>query len=111
MYVLAQGDVVYINFDPVLGSEQGGRRTALVLSNKKHNGIVKLAIIVPITSIVKGYYTEIKVPNGYKTTGVILTNHIRSVSWEDRNVNYVETFDKKLVKEIIRRIGVLLNTE
>ena len=34
VYSPAQGDIVMMNFSPQAGHEQGGRRPALVISNK-----------------------------------------------------------------------------
>ena len=45
-----RGDVVYIRLDPVEGSEQGGRRPALVLSPDLINDHSPVVIIAAITT-------------------------------------------------------------
>ena len=46
----ARGEVWLVNFDPVLGHEQGGPRPALVVSMTAFNrGPQHLAIVLPIT--------------------------------------------------------------
>ena len=52
--VPGRGDVVWLDFDPQRGHEPAGRRPALVLSPRKYNDIIGLAIVCPITSQKKG---------------------------------------------------------
>ena len=47
---LARGDVVWVRLDPVEGSEQGGRRPALVLSPGLINDHSPVVIVAAITS-------------------------------------------------------------
>ena len=47
---LARGDVVWVRLDPVEGSEQGGRRPALVLSPGFINAHSPVVIVAAITS-------------------------------------------------------------
>ncbi len=54
-YVPDRGDLVWLEFTPQSGSEQRGRRPALVLSPKAYNGKVGLALFCPVTSKIKGY--------------------------------------------------------
>ncbi|MGV1006165.1 MAG: type II toxin-antitoxin system PemK/MazF family toxin [Candidatus Nanopelagicales bacterium] len=47
---LRQGDVVWVDFDPVIGSEQAGRRPALVVSSDAYNtAIPNVVIVLPVT--------------------------------------------------------------
>ena len=54
-YVPDRGDLVWLEFTPQTGSEQAGRRPALVISPKAYNAKVGLALFCPVTSRVKGY--------------------------------------------------------
>ncbi len=47
---LSRGDVVWVRLDPVEGSEQGGRRPALVLSPGLINAHSPVVIVAAITS-------------------------------------------------------------
>lgn len=53
-YVPERGDIVWTDFNPQAGREQAGKRPALVLSPKAYNAKTSLAVMVPITSQVKG---------------------------------------------------------
>ena len=63
-YVPKRGDAVWITLNPQAGHEQAGRRPAVVLSPEIYNGKVGLSILCPITSQVKGYPFEVKIPVG-----------------------------------------------
>ncbi|WP_442944119.1 type II toxin-antitoxin system PemK/MazF family toxin [Nostoc sp.] len=61
LYIPKQGDIIWINFTPQIGREQAGRRPALVISPLKYNRRVRLALVCPITTKVKGYPFEVPV--------------------------------------------------
>ena len=63
-----RGDLVWLEFTPQTGSEQAGRRSALVISPMAYNVKVGLASFCPVTSRVKGYPFEVALPKG---SGVI----------------------------------------
>ena len=46
----AQGDVWLVDFSPVVGREQAGRRPALVLSRDDHNRSSAVVTVAPLTS-------------------------------------------------------------
>lgn len=49
--MIRRGDVVVVEFSPVTGHEQGGRRPALVLSPARYNAWpIDMMIVAPITS-------------------------------------------------------------
>jgi mRNA-degrading endonuclease toxin of MazEF toxin-antitoxin module len=49
-YVPDRGDLVWLEFTPQTGSEQAGRRPALVISPKAYNAKVGLALFCPVAS-------------------------------------------------------------
>ena len=48
--VIKRGDLVYLNFDHIVGSEQGGPRPAVVVENDMGNKHAPTVIIAPVTS-------------------------------------------------------------
>lgn len=58
-YVSDRGDLVWLEFTPQTGSEQAGRRPALVFSPKAYNSKVGSGLVCPVTSHVKGYPSEV----------------------------------------------------
>src|SRR5882724_11532645 len=77
-YCPEQYDIVRVSFDPQLGREQAERRPAFVLSPARYNSIVRLCLLCPITNQAKGYPFEAAIPFGRKTSGVVLSDQIKS---------------------------------
>jgi mRNA interferase MazF len=57
----------------------------LVLSSRRFNENASLAFVCPITSKVKGYASEVLLPQGLPVYGAVLCSHLRSVDWRVRN--------------------------
>jgi mRNA interferase MazF len=79
------GDIIDITFDPQEGREQRGRRPALVLTGRAYNRRAGLCVLCPITNQAKGYPFEVAIPQGQPVTGVVLSDQVKSLSWERRN--------------------------
>ena len=103
-----RGDAVWIDFSPQTGSEQAGRRPAVVLSPAAYNRKVGLAVLCPITSQVKGYPFEVAVPEGLEVTGVILADQLKSLDWRRRKAAVIARLPKETVAEVAGKIGALL---
>jgi len=97
-YVPNRGDIIWLDFNPQIGSEQKGRRPALVISPLTYNKKVGLVIVMPITSQVKNYPFETQIPNVNLTNGVILTDQIKSLDWRKRNSIFIEKLEEKILK-------------
>lgn len=107
-YVPDRGHVIWMDFDPQLGREQAGRRPALVLSPASYNDNTQLALICPITTQVKGFRFEVPVPDGLPVTGVILSDHIKSLDWWHRHAEYACKVPDSVVAEVRARILAIL---
>ncbi|OGG64794.1 mRNA-degrading endonuclease [Candidatus Kaiserbacteria bacterium RIFCSPHIGHO2_02_FULL_55_17] len=91
--------MTWLDFNPVRGHEQRGRRPALVLSSGKYNAKSGLALVCPITSQVKGYPFEV----GFKikaVQGVILADQIRGVDWSQRNAEKIGDVSEAVVVKV-----------
>jgi mRNA interferase MazF len=110
-YVPDRGDVVWIHLDPQAGREQAGHRTCLVLSPALYNGKTGLAVLCPITNQAKGYSFEVPLPEGFKTTGVVLADHIKSLDWRARKAEFRERLSESFVREVLDMTLALLNPE
>lgn len=99
-----------ITFGPTQGREQSGKRPALVLSPKNYN-ITGLCIVCPITSKSKGYRFEVKVEDSNVLKGVILTDHIKTLDWQDRGYEYIEKMSKRNIFETQQRIALMIGID
>ena len=61
-YVPESGDIVWLNFNPQAGHEQAGHRPALVLSPAEYNDKTSLMICCPLTTQIKNYPFEVRIP-------------------------------------------------
>ncbi|MFO1434259.1 MAG: type II toxin-antitoxin system PemK/MazF family toxin [Candidatus Competibacteraceae bacterium] len=104
-----QGDIYWIEPNPVAGREMKNRHCFVVITPKEINAL-GVAMMVPITSA--GTFardTGLTVPiTGHDTTGVAVCNQVRSFDIEAReragSAHYVETLDVATTTEIISRV-------
>ena len=110
-YIPRRGDLVWLNFSPQAlqaGQEQEGHRPALCVSPAKYNEKVGLAIFCPITSEVKDYPFEIKLPSELTLQGVILSDQVKSMDWRVRQAEFIESLPAKKLKEVREKLNTLL---
>ena len=107
-YVPERGDAVWLNFNPQIGYEQMGRRPALVLSPSSYNRKVRLALFCPITSQVKGYPFEVPIPKGEKVSGVVLSDQVKSLDWQRRNIDFIAKLPAQTVADVVAKLKTLL---
>lgn len=107
-YIPDKGHVIKIDMDPSSGHEQGGWRPAVVLSPSGYNGKTHLLVAVPVTSQVKGYPFEVRLPAQMKTTGVVLADQIKSFDWRVRRAKFVEIASMEVLQAINERVALLV---
>jgi len=107
-YIPGRGDIVKLNFSPQEGHEQSGYRPALILSPIKYNRLSSLALMCPITNQSKGFLFEVALIESMKTTGVVLSDQVKSFDWKARQVKFVEKAPVHLVEEVLAKIEALL---
>jgi mRNA interferase MazF len=108
-YQPERGDFVYLDFTPQAGTEQAGRRPALVLSPRSFNIATRLAAVCPLTNTVTGSRFEVPVPKSTKLTGVILSHQFRTIDWIARKARFHSKADDKLLWEVLGRIEAILS--
>ena len=87
-YLPDAGDLVWTDFDPTLGREQGGRRPALIVSPAAFALNTGLAMVCPITSRARPFPTSVILPDGLPVAGEILLSHLRSIDTRARPLRY-----------------------
>jgi mRNA interferase MazF len=107
-FVPERGDVVWISLSPQAGHEQAGRRPSLVLSPAGYNAKVGLALICPITSLVKGYPFEVVVPTGLTVKGAVLADQVKSVDWRARRADLIGRLPVAFVNTVLAKTKALL---
>ena len=97
--IIKRGDIYYAELNPVIGSEQGGTRPVLIISNNTGNRYSPTVIIAAITS----RQTKSKLPTHYDLNGVSGLPADSIVLLEQ-----IRTIDKKRLKERLARLDSLV---
>jgi mRNA interferase MazF len=108
-YIPARGDVVFLNCDPQAGTEIAGKRPALVLSQYKYNQISGRIITCPITATIRKNNFEVVIPKGYKVSGVIISDQIKSFDWKAREAKFICKLPDTIVLDAIDRFSALIS--
>ena len=106
-FVPDRGDLVWVDFNPTRGREQAKVRPAIVVSPKAYNQKIGLAIMCPITSVQKGYPFEVEVKDK-KISGVILSDHVRSLDWKIRNTKLIAKAKTSVIAEVQQKLSLLI---
>jgi mRNA interferase MazF len=93
---------------PQLGREQEGHHPYFVISRRKYNKLSRLALMCPIRSRSFGNSFEVKIPNGMRIEGVILSDQVRNLDWEARKSEFVCRLPSGIIEEVISKISTLL---
>lgn len=111
MKQVLRGEIYHADLNPVIGSEQGGKRPVLIIQDNRGTKNCPTCIIAPLTRMINKKYplrTHVYIrPRRYlKYYSVILLEHTRSIS-KDRLGHYI---GKLTLKEQILVDKAILNT-
>ncbi len=104
-----QGDVYWVNPNPVAGREMKGRHRFVVITPKEINAL-GVAMLVPVTSggAAMREMGLTVVITGHDTNGVAVCNQVRTFDLEARiragTTEFVETLDEATIGEIVARV-------
>jgi len=104
-----QGDVYWVNPNPVASREMKDRHRFVVITPKEINAL-GVAMLVPITSSGAAMREMglTVVVSGHDTNGVAVCNQVRTFDLEARthadSAEYVETLDEATTGEIVARV-------
>jgi mRNA interferase MazF len=110
-YIPDRGDIVWLDFNPQPGHEQYGRRPALVITSRKYNSKSNLAIFCPITNRGKNYPFEVRIPEESGVSGLILSDQIKNLDWNARNIEFICQLPKNALEETLSKINALITFE
>jgi mRNA interferase MazF len=102
------GDLIWVEPDDTVGTEQRGRRPALVLSPGALNALTGRAVILPITSRVRGDPFETSLPIDARVSGVVLCDQIRTIDWRARGAKPAGTAPAEVLTDARAKVAALL---
>ncbi len=112
MVAPVRGEIWWVDFDPVRGREQAGRRPALIASATTFNrGPRELVWVIPLTRTERRYRFHIRVPpdeSGLRAMSYIMCEQLRSVSidrlLDDQPAGQVSRATMKEVSDTLRML-------
>lgn len=102
------GDIAWVEFDPVKGSEQAGRRPALILSSHIYHEASGRALVCPVTSKCREWPFNVPLPVGLKTQGMVLVDQIRAIDRSMRLFAIIEKAPEEVLDEVRARLAALI---
>mgnify|MGYP000409925735 CR=1 FL=1 len=108
--IIKRGDIYYAELNPVIGSEQGGTRPVLIISNDIGNKHSPTVIVAPITSRV---HTKAKLPThtlikdfeGLDKNSIILLEQIRTID-KQRLREYLGALDRRFLDSADKALAI-----
>jgi mRNA interferase MazF len=97
-----------MDFAPVRGTEQGGTRPALVISEPGMHEMTRRAIICPITRNVRPWPTKVFLPEGLATEGAVLVDQVRSVDRQARILRTLGRVPEPVLNLVRRKLAALV---
>lgn len=107
-YIPERGDFVWIDLYSRTGHEQSGRRPGIVLSPKAYNRKTGLCILCPATRQAKGYAFEVQLIDKKGQASAVLADHVRSVDWRARKVQFIQKSSNDVIEEIVAKLEALI---
>lgn len=105
------GDIAWIEFEPVLGTEQAGRRPGLIVTALIYHEQSPRAVVCPITSNAREWPFNVPLPNGLKARGVVLVDQVRTVDRARRVFDVIDRVPPEVMDEVRAKLAVLVGIE
>jgi mRNA interferase MazF len=102
------GDIAWVEFDPIRGTEQAGRRPALLLSSRIYHEVSPCAVVCPITKTERNWPFDVAIPLGHQTQGFVLIDQVRTVDRPGRMFGMIERVSPAFLAEIRERLAAFL---
>jgi mRNA interferase MazF len=107
-WVPQPGDLVWVDFSPISGTEQAGRRPALVLSDAAFNESSGRAVVLPVTSRMRRRVFDVALPEGSPIDGAILADQVRTIDWRARFAKLGGTVSPAILDEARAKLAALI---
>jgi mRNA interferase MazF len=108
---LEAGDIAWVEFDPVRGTEQAGRRPAMILTSSGYHQRSGRAVVCPISSAQGNWSFNVALPEGMKTFGSVLVDQVRTIERSERLFDVIERASPAVVADVRGRLAALLGLE
>lgn len=101
---MRQGEIWFVDLNPVRGSEQAGFRPVVIISGNLMNRYLPVVIVVPLTTKIKNYQGNPVIhpdpDNGLSAVSEMLVFHVRSIS-KDRLIQKLGHVPDEVLKNAL----------
>ncbi len=111
-HVWQRGDIVVADFDPTLGSEQQGRRPAIVVTQAALNKLGMIGVCPITQGGLAARNTGMAVSlsgTGMQTAGIVLVHQFRMIDPTQRRLTLIEKTPDYLTEEVRARVAAMLD--
>src|SRR3954468_23530981 len=105
------GDIGWVDFDPVKGTEQAGRRPELILTSSGYHQRSRRSVVCPITAAQSVCAFNVLLPPGLKTLGSVMVDQVRVVERAERMFAIIEAAPQQVLSDVRGRLAALLGFE
>lgn len=102
------GDLIWVDLSPTAGTEQSGRRPALVLSSAQFNRQSGRAVVLPVTSRLRDFPFQVALPPDAPITGAAMADQVRTIDWRARFAKLGGTVDDALLSEARSKAAMVM---
>lgn len=111
-----QGDVYWIDPNPVAGREMAGRHRFVVITSQQIN-VLGVSLTVPVASagaFAREYGLGVVV-EGHDTNGLAVCNQVRSFDLDQRikegSAKFIESLDKTTTNDIVSKVMSIIDLQ
>jgi mRNA interferase MazF len=108
---IVRGDIYLANLSPVVGSEQGGVRPVLIISNNTGNKFSTTIIIAAITSRTKNFlptHVAVDLFKELEKDSIVLLEQIRTID-KQRLENYIGLMPTFLMARVDKALAISIS--
>ncbi|KQP52070.1 type II toxin-antitoxin system PemK/MazF family toxin [Methylobacterium sp. Leaf106] len=105
------GDLILVDLDPVLGTEQRGKRPVLIISTLEMNTLTRRIIICPVTRNRDPWPTKVFLPEGLGADGAVLADQVRSIDRRARILRSLGRVPEPILAEVRAKVAALIGLQ
>lgn len=110
---MQRGEIWRVDLDPVVGHEQRGSHSVLIVSPHSFNRLTNKPIVLPITTggrfaRLSGFAVSLEHAD-IKTRGIVLCDQPRAIDLYARNGSRVEEVPQNLIDDVLARVATIFD--
>lgn len=82
-----------------------------MVSPRAYNRKVGLALLCPLTTRVKGYPFEVRLPPDIQADGAILADQVKSLDWRARKARRLGVVPRDVLEDVLAKLHTILFAE